>query len=91
MRGGWWMLAAWLGACARDRPVVVSARAYAMPFCTRTLGVAECFADPKALLDRPMPLGDMPVRLHQQPAPYWPVLDQGVAPTVSAWAPPASR
>jgi len=33
------------------------------PFCTRTLGQAECFADPDALPDRPAPLADGPVGL----------------------------
>ena len=42
-----------------------------MPFCTRTLGVAECFADPAALLDRPAPLGDMPVRVHVIDGRWW--------------------
>ena len=42
-----------------------------MPFCTRTLGVAECFADPAALLDRPAPLGDMPVRVHVIDRRWW--------------------
>jgi hypothetical protein len=28
------------------------------PFCTRTLGMAECFADPAALPDHPAPLAD---------------------------------
>lgn len=27
-------------------------------FCTRTLGLPECWADPAALLDRPAPLAD---------------------------------
>ncbi len=30
------------------------------PFCTRTLGMAECFADPAALPDHPTPLADGP-------------------------------
>jgi hypothetical protein len=29
-------------------------------FCTRTLGMAECFADPTTLADHPSPLGDAP-------------------------------
>jgi hypothetical protein len=29
-------------------------------FCTRTLGSAECFADPATLADHPSPLGDAP-------------------------------
>jgi hypothetical protein len=32
-------------------------------FCTRTLGVPECFADPAFLPDHPAPLADGPTRL----------------------------
>ncbi len=32
-------------------------------FCTRTLGQAECFADPAALPDHPSPLADGPATL----------------------------
>ena len=64
-----------VSACAPQAAPVISAPAYAMPFCTRTLGVAECFADPAALLDRPTPLGDVPVRVHPPAAPWWAVLD----------------
>jgi len=28
------------------------------PFCTRTLGAAQCFADPASLPDHPSPLAD---------------------------------
>ena len=33
-------------------------------FCTRTLGMAECFADPAFLPDHPAPLADGPSRLN---------------------------
>jgi hypothetical protein len=33
------------------------------PFCTRTLGVAECFNDPETLSDNPAPLADGPATL----------------------------
>ncbi len=66
-----------LGACGREGPLAVSTPAYAMPFCTRTLGVAECFAEPASLPDRPAPLGDMPVRVHRLAAPRWAVPDKG--------------
>jgi len=32
-------------------------------FCTRTLGLAECFADPQSLPDHPAELGDGPSTL----------------------------
>lgn len=32
----------------------------AEPFCTRTLGMAQCFSDPASLPDHPMALGDTP-------------------------------
>ncbi len=47
----------------------------AMPFCTRTLGTATCFADPALLPDRPAGLGDVPVRVHPLPVPWWRVFD----------------
>ncbi len=34
------------------------------PFCTRTLGMAECFADPASLPNHPASLGDGPVALN---------------------------
>ena len=68
-----WMVVgvAGLSGCAPAGRPVVSAPAYAMPFCTRTLGIAECFADPAALLDHPSQLGDVPVRVHRPAAPWW--------------------
>jgi hypothetical protein len=41
------------------------------PFCTRTLGMASCFADPAALPDRPSSWGDTPHRPLQPPTPWW--------------------
>jgi hypothetical protein len=41
------------------------------PFCTRTLGMAECFADPLGLPDHPSDLGDTPIRPVQPPEPWW--------------------
>ncbi len=41
------------------------------PFCTRTLGMAECFADPVLLPDHPAGWGDTPVRPIQPPIPWW--------------------
>jgi len=35
-------------------------------FCTRTLGMAECFADPATLADHPSPLGDAPALTEAQ-------------------------
>ncbi len=58
-----------LGGChpappPRPRPV-------AQPFCTRTLGGAECFAEPYLLADHPAGLGDTPVRPRVPPKPWW--------------------
>ena len=33
------------------------------PYCTRSLGVADCWRDPASLPNRPPPLGDGPHRL----------------------------
>jgi len=35
-------------------------------FCTRTLGLAECFADPATLADHPSALGDAPALTEAQ-------------------------
>jgi hypothetical protein len=35
-------------------------------FCTRTLGMAECFADPATLADHPSALGDAPALTEAQ-------------------------
>ena len=43
----------------------------AQPFCTRTLGSVECFANPEALPDRPAGLADTPVRTHRQCNALW--------------------
>ena len=64
------LLPASLAGCVPRGRVVVSALP-PQPFCTRTLGVAECFADPAALLDRPTPIGDTPVRTHVACEPVW--------------------
>ncbi len=66
----WIMLAAGLAGCAAGGQTVVSS-ALPQPFCTRTLGVAECFADPAALPDRPEPLADTPVRVHVACRNWW--------------------
>ncbi len=59
-----WLVAAMcLTACTPRGRVVVSAAA-PQPFCTRTLGVAECFYDPADLPDHPRELVDTPVRAH---------------------------
>jgi hypothetical protein len=58
-----------LAACAAPRPAAPPhVFANPMPFCTRTLGQAECFANPYALPDHPQSWGDTPVRT-QQPEP----------------------
>jgi hypothetical protein len=66
-----------LSGCGKAPPPrwVVATPAVAMPFCTRTLGMAECFADPAGLPDRPQGLGDTPVRVHREARPWWRVLD----------------
>jgi hypothetical protein len=55
----------------RKQKLIVARPATPQPFCTRTLGLAECFADPGSLPDRPAPLGDMPQRLQPPPLPWW--------------------
>ena len=59
-----------LGGCAARGQLMISV-APPQPFCTRTLGVAECFADPSALLDRPAELADTPVRGHVACRRWW--------------------
>lgn len=65
---------AWSLASGRDCSIVhwdrgeryckpMAAPPEAPRFCTRTLGTAECFADPAALPDHPAPLGDGPTQL----------------------------
>lgn len=72
MRVGWALLGFAVTGCGPVEPplFVAGAGQPAMPFCTRTLGVAECFADPENLPNRPSPLGDIPVRVHRVP-PWW--------------------
>ena len=58
-----WLFLIWLlafGACQRA-PVHALARAtvvVAPPYCTLTLGVAQCFSDPASLPDHPPSLAD---------------------------------
>ncbi len=66
----WIVLAALLGGCAPTGHLVVS-RPAPQPYCTRTLGVAECFADPGALPDRPAELADTPLREHLVCDGFW--------------------
>ena len=78
----WMVLAAGLAGCAPSGAVVVSGLP-PQPFCTRTLGVAQCFAYPAALPDHPHALLDTPVRAHVECAPWW--FEGGL---VCAWAQP---
>ena len=73
MRTVWLGVIAALTGCGPAPPpvFVVSVPSSPMPFCTRTLGMAECFADPTSLPDRPANVGDMPVRVHRLPTPWW--------------------
>jgi hypothetical protein len=41
------------------------------PFCTRTLGTAECFDAPYLLPDHPAQLADTPVRAPAPPVTWW--------------------
>ena len=59
-----------LAGCMPGGRVVVSGLP-PQPFCTRTLGVAQCFADPGALPDHPRELLDTPVREHVECVPWW--------------------
>ncbi len=56
------LLLALAGCVERGRTVVSAIPP--QPYCTRTLGTAQCFADPAALPDRPAELLDTPVREH---------------------------
>jgi hypothetical protein len=58
-----------LACCQAPRPPL--AAAVEQPFCTRTLGMPECFATPGLLPDHPAPLGDTPVRPAVPPVPWW--------------------
>jgi hypothetical protein len=60
-------------ACQPAGPprMVVAVPPTPQPFCTRTLGQAECFANPATLPDHPTPLGDTPVRILPAPHPWW--------------------
>ncbi len=63
-------LAAGLAGCAPGGRVVLSTLK-PQPFCRRTLGTAECFANPEALPDRPSGLADTPVRTHTECVAWW--------------------
>ncbi len=41
------------------------------PFCTRTLGTADCYAPSSVLPDHPAQLGDTPVRTPPPATPWW--------------------
>ena len=41
------------------------------PFCSRTLGLPQCFAEPGALPDHPAELVDTPVREHVACPAWW--------------------
>ena len=73
-----WLAAmlAGLSACCHQPPpiLVLSEPAQPMPFCTRTLGLAQCFADPASLPDHPSGLGSFPIRVHRL-QPWWSILD----------------
>ncbi len=62
-----------LAACASPKAPPQKEHAFADPgpFCTRTLGEAECFATPYALPDHPSSLGDTPVRTPQPEPNLW--------------------
>jgi hypothetical protein len=65
------MLVVLAGCAAKPPEKTAAVREAPPPFCTRTLGVAECFTDPAALPDHPSPLMDTPVRPVQPPVPWW--------------------
>jgi hypothetical protein len=41
------------------------------PFCTRTLGTAQCFDAPYLLPDHPAQLADTPARAPAPPPTWW--------------------
>ena len=58
-----WLLATWLSLLAACQPAPSHYATPAGPpapprFCTRTLGVAQCFANPDSLPNHPSPLAD---------------------------------
>lgn len=59
------------GCAGTPATAVVSREPPPQPYCTRTLGVAECFADPAALPDHPDQLMDTPVRAPAPAVPWW--------------------
>lgn len=66
----WTILLLGLAGCAEGGRNVVSSLP-PQPFCTRTLGVPQCFADPAALPDHPEALADTPVREHVVCRRWW--------------------
>ena len=69
-----WMMSFLLilaGCAAQPASLVVVKEPPPQPYCTRTLGVAECFTDPGALPDHPDQLMDTPVRAPVAPEPWW--------------------
>ncbi len=50
-----------LAACAAP-PAPVAVHEPPAPFCTRTLGMAECFVSGETLPDHPAELADTPIR-----------------------------
>jgi len=61
-----------LSACQASAGRTSTAALYPPPpFCTRTLGMASCFADPASLPDHPTSWGDTPYRPIQPPIPWW--------------------
>ncbi len=66
----WIILALGLTGCAEGGRTVVSALP-PQPFCTRTLGLAQCFANPALLPDRPAELADTPARQHVTCLAWW--------------------
>ena len=66
----WIILALALAGCAEGGRTVVSS-VPPQPFCTRTLGLPQCFANPAALPNHPAELVDTPVREHVACRPWW--------------------
>jgi hypothetical protein len=65
------LLLATLASCEAPPRTDTAALYPPPPFCTRTLGMASCFADPASLTDHPSSLGDTPYRPVQPALPWW--------------------
>jgi hypothetical protein len=60
-----------LVGCGGKKAAAIIAPARPEVFCTRTLGAAECFADPQHLPDHPAGMADTPASAPKIKSPWW--------------------